>query len=397
MEQKKGFLRGALCGALVMLLAVGIVTTGCNVVTGKIRKQDVVNSETEEKLGAIRQLIDKYYLRGDELKEKDLETYLLKGYVGGLKDPYSVYYNKKETEELFEMTSGEYSGVGAVMSQNRETGIITLNNVYKDSPASEAGLKDGDILYKVDGKDVTGQDLSKVVTKIKGEEGTKVTLTVLRGEEQEEVETTATRRKIEAQTVEYEMKEDGIGYLRISEFDNVTLGQFQNALSDLQNLGMKGLVVDLRSNPGGSLKTVCEMLDAILPKGTIVYTKDKNGKKEVASSDEEHKLELPMTVLVDGMSASASEIFAGAVQDYGTATIVGTKTYGKGVVQQLFRLEDDTCLKLTISEYFTPKGRNIDGKGITPDVEVKYEYDENNPDADNQLDKAMEVMREKIK
>lgn len=397
MEHKKGFIRGALCGALVMLLAVGAVTTGCNFLTANVGRQKIVDDTTEEKLGAIRQLIDRYYLRGDELKEKDLETYLLKGYVSGLKDPYSVYYNKKETEELFEMTTGEYSGVGAVMSQNVETGIITINNVYKDSPASEAGLKEGDILYKVDGKEIAGQDLSKVVGKIKGKEGTKVTLTVLRGEEQKEVEMTATRRKIEAQTVEYEMKEDGIGYLRITEFDNVTLEQFNSALEDLKSQGMKGLVVDLRSNPGGSLKTVCGILDAILPEGTVVYTKDKNGKKETFTSDEEHKLELPMTVLVDSMSASASEIFAGAVKDYGTATLVGTTTYGKGVVQQLFQLKDGTCLKLTISEYFTPKGRNIDGKGITPDVEVKYEYDKNNPDADNQLDKAMEVMREKIK
>lgn len=197
MEHKKGFIRGALCGALVMLLAVGAVTTGCNFLTANVGRQKIVDDTTEEKLGAIRQLIDRYYLRGDELKEKDAETYLLKGYVSGLNDPYSVYYNKKETEELFEMTTGEYSGVGAVMSQNVETGIITINNVYKDSPASEAGLKEGDILYKVDGKEIAGQDLSKVVGKIKGKEGTKVTLTVLRGEEQKEVEMTATRRKIE--------------------------------------------------------------------------------------------------------------------------------------------------------------------------------------------------------
>lgn len=389
MEQKKGFLRGALCGALVMLLAVG--TAGC------IREQRIAVGGTERKKEEIKALIDRYYLHEGKYQEEDLESAMLKGYVSGLDDPYTVYYDEKETKELLEMTQGEYSGIGAVMSQNIETGLITLNNIYKDSPAEEAGLKEGDILYKVDGKEINGQNLSEVVRTVRGEEGTLVALTVLRGDEKEEVDMTAKRSKIVAQTIEYEMKEDKIGYLRITEFDNVTLEQFEKALADLKSQGMKGLIVDLRSNPGGNLRTVCEILDMILPEGTIVYTKDKNGKKETITSDEERKLELPMTVLVDGRSASAAEIFAGAVQDYGVGTLVGTNTYGKGVVQQLFNLKDGTCLKLTISEYFTPKGRNIDGKGIAPDVEVKYRYDEKQPDADNQLDKAMEVMREKLK
>lgn len=393
MEQKKGFFKGALFGALIMLIAVGAVMAGCNFLS----RQDVIDESTEGKLGEIKGLIDRYYLHDDEVDEKDLESYLLKGYVSGLQDPYSVYYNQEETKELFETTAGEYSGIGAAMTQDIETGVITIVNVYKKSPAEEAGLKADDILYKVNGEDVTGQDLSKVVGKIKGEEGTKVTLTLLRGKANKEIEATATRRKVEAQTVEYEMKDEQIGYLRITEFDTVTLRQFEKALTDLKSKGMKGLIVDLRSNPGGNLSTVCDMLDMILPKGTIVYTKNKDGKKETAVSDEEHKMELPMTILVDGRSASASEIFAGAIQDYGVGTLVGTTTYGKGVVQQLFEMRDGTCLKLTIAEYFTPKGRNINGKGIVPDVEVKYEYDENNPDADNQLDKAIEVMREKLK
>lgn len=193
------------------------------------------------------------------------------------------------------------------------------------------------------------------------------------------------------------MKKGKIGYMRITEFDDVTTKQFEQALEELQAQGMKGLTVDLRSNPGGSLKTVCEILDRILPKGTIVYTEDKNGKRETYTSDDKRQLRIPMTVLVDGRSASASEIFAGAVQDYGAATLVGTKTYGKGVVQQIFDLRDGTALKLTISEYFTPKGRSINGKGIAPDVEVKYEPDEKNPEADNQLDKALEILRGKLK
>lgn len=395
MKQKKGFIKGALFGALVMLIAAGMIATGCDFYNRNFRSEGIIKKDTETKLEAIRELIDEYYLH--EVSEEDLENYLLKGYVSGLKDPYSVYYNQEETKELFETTSGEYSGIGAVMSQNPDTGIITLVNIYKGSPAEEAGLKASDILYKVDGEDISGQDVNKVVTKIKGDEGTEVTLTVIRGEKREEVEVTATRRKLEAQTIEYEMRENHIGYLRVTEFDEVTLNQFDLALEDLKKQGMKGLVIDLRGNPGGSLNTVCKMLDLILPKGTVVYTENKAGKRETATSDEEHKLELPMAVLVNGASASASEIFAGAVQDYGTGTIVGTTTYGKGVVQQLFQMKDGTCVKLTIAEYFTPKGRNINGKGIVPDVEVKYQYDENHPDADNQLDKAVEVVQEKLK
>ena len=210
----------------------------------------------------------------------------------------------------------------------------------------------------------------------------------------EEYTATATRKLVEVHTVEHEMKSDGIGYIRITEFDSVTYDQFASALEDLENQGMTGLVIDLRNNPGGNLDTVCDILDLILPEGTIVSTKDKNGEGEAYTSDEEHKLEIPLSVLTNGNSASASEIFAGAVQDYGVGTLVGTTTFGKGIVQQIFPLTDGTSIKLTISEYFTPKGRNIHGTGIDPDVEVEYEYNKEDPEADNQLEKAIEIVKE---
>lgn len=391
MGDKRGFLKGVLCGTLVTLVVAGaagmyLKNTGYG---------ETIDKKTARKLEQIKDIIDDSYLKGGEIKESDLENFLLKGYVNGLKDPYSVYYNEEETKELYETTEGEYSGIGAVMSQNLETGVITMVNVYEDSPAEKAGFKNNDILYKVNGKDISTEDISKVVNKIKGEEGTEVTITVLR--DGKEYEATATREKLEAHTIEYEMKEDHIGYVRVTEFDMVTYNQFVEAITDLKKQGMKGIIIDLRGNPGGNLSTVCQMLDYILPEGLIVYTEDKDGKREVMTSDEEHKLEMPMTVLVDGRSASASEIFAGAIQDYQLGTLVGTTTYGKGVVQQLFDLKDGTCLKLTIAEYFTPKGRNIHEKGIKPDVEVEYQYDKNNADADNQLDKALEVLKEKMK
>ena len=195
------------------------------------------------------------------------------------------------------------------------------------------------------------------------------------------------------QTVVHEMKEDHIGYIRVTEFDSVTYSQYEEALRDLENRGMEKLVVDLRSNPGGNLDIVCDMLDLMLPEGLCVYMEDKNGKRTEFTSDEEHQFTKPLVVLMNGYSASASEIYAGAVQDYGIGRIVGTQSYGKGVVQQVFDLKDNTSVKLTIAKYYTPNGRSIDGEGITPDVEVEYQPDENNPDADNQLDKALEVLR----
>ena len=378
MKDKKSFVKGALFGALAMLLIAGLVSCGLKLGDSS---REAVTSETEEKIAELKKLIDKNYLH--DVDEEELQEGIYKGYISGLDDPYSVYYDEEETKSFYETTEGEYDGIGAVLSQNMDTGIITLVQIYDDSPAMKAGLQDEDILYKVDKEEVTGEDLTEVVSHIKGEKGTTVDITVLRGEENEEVTVTVTRDTIQAQTVEYRMLEDNLGYIAVSEFDSVTYDQYQQALEDLQNQGMQGLIVDLRNNPGGNLSTVCDMLDLMLPEGLIVYTEDKDGNRQEMTSDDEHQFNLPMTVLMNGNSASASEIYAGAIQDYGLGKIVGTQSYGKGVVQQIFDLKDGTCVKLTIAEYFTPNGRNINGEGITPDVEVEYEKDENNPDADN--------------
>lgn len=391
MKDKKSFVKGALFGALAMLLIAGLVSCGLKLGDSS---REAVTSETEEKIAELKKLIDKNYLH--DVDEEELQEGIYKGYISGLDDPYSVYYDEEETKSFYETTEGEYDGIGAVLSQNMDTGIITLVQIYDDSPAMKAGLQDEDILYKVDKEEVTGEDLTEVVSHIKGEKGTTVDITVLRGEENEEVTVTVTRDTIQAQTVEYRMLEDNLGYIAVSEFDSVTYDQYQQALEDLQNQGMQGLIVDLRNNPGGNLSTVCDMLDLMLPEGLIVYTEDKDGNRQEMTSDDEHQFNLPMTVLMNGNSASASEIYAGAIQDYGLGKIVGTQSYGKGVVQQIFDLKDGTCVKLTIAEYYTPNGRNINGEGITPDVEVEYEKDENNPDADNQLEKAMEILKSEL-
>ena len=372
------FLKGALAGALIVLLAAGLASCG------------LLKSEESRKMELLESLIDRYYI--GEADAEALTEGVYKGYIEGLGDPYSAYYDEEETARMAESLSGEFGGVGALMSQDRETGVITVLQVYEDSPAQKAGMQDGDVLYKVDGEDVSGRELTEVVNLVKGEKGTDVTLTLLRGDAGDEIELTVTRDTIEDQTVTYEMKEAGVGYIRVAEFDTVTYEQYKEALEDLEAQGMEKLVIDLRSNPGGNLETVCDMLDLMLPEGLIVYTEDKDGRREEYTSDAEHQFDKPLAVLVDGYSASASEIFAGAIQDYGLGQIVGTRSYGKGVVQSIFDLKDGTSVKLTIAEYFTPKGRSIDGEGITPDVEVEYVYDEADPQADNQLEKALEVL-----
>lgn len=398
MKEQKGFIRGALTGALTVLLIVSVAACsfggGKSKSSGKSEDGQVLNEDVQTKMELLNQLIDSYYI--GEKDSTDLTEGLYKGYIDGLNDPYSVYYDEEETKALEESTSGEYSGIGAVLTEDADTGVITILQVYEGSPAEEAGLKDNDTLYKVGEEEVTGVDLNEVVGKIKGDEGTTVDLTVLRGDDSEEITVTATRRKIEAVTVTHEMKEDHIGYIRITEFDSVTNDQYQEALKDLEDQGMEGLVVDLRSNPGGNLDTVVDILDQMLPKCTVVSMKDKDGKETKYTSDEEHQFNKPLAVLVNGYSASASEIYAGAIQDCDAGEIVGTQTYGKGVVQQIFDLKDGTSVKLTIAEYFTAGGRSINGKGITPDVEVEYQKDESNPDADNQLEKALEEVKNQL-
>ena len=396
-KKKKGYGAGIVTGILATVLVSLLLLVGFRVITntaGSYASGKVTEKEVSKKLNKLNALIDKYYLYEDEIDTDKLAEGIYFGYTSALGDKYTVYYDEDETKALMESTSGTFSGVGATLTKDADTGYATIVNVYEDSPAEKAGLKAGDILEKIDDHEVGDEQLDTVVSWIKGEKGTEVKITVLR--DGEELELTATRDTIEVKTVSYEMKENQIGYIRVSEFDTVTYDQFKEALDDLENQGMQGLIVDLRNNPGGSLDTVTNMLRLLLPEGTIVSTKDKNGKKDEITCDGTHEFKKPMAVLVNQYSASASEIFSGAVQDYGTAKIVGVTTYGKGVVQQLMDLGDVTCLKVTIAEYYTPNGRSINGKGVEPDVEVEYQYDEENPKADNQLDQALSTVQEEI-
>lgn len=398
-RKKGGFWKGFFCATLLFMLITAICfgvvlfvktrvifTNSSNLVTQ--------NSAVQTKLAKLESYIRGYYI--DEIDDEQLEDYLYYGLVAGLGDPYAAYYNEEETQSMLDSSSGNYCGIGAVFSQNLVTGIITVSRVYEGCPSYEAGILPEDILYMVEGEDVTGQDLTNVVTKIKGEEGTEVTISMLRGEEV--LDFTMKRQMIEVPTIEHEMLDNQVGYILITEFDGVTSEQFSIALKDLQANGMKSLVIDLRNNGGGSLDAVCEIADELLPEGLIVYTEYSDGERVDRNSDAEWA-DVPMAVLINGASASASEILSGALQDHGVATIVGTQSYGKGIVQSVLDLQDGTALKLTSAKYYTPKGNNIHGVGITPDVEIDLPEELKTEvtlslEEDVQLQKAIEVLQQ---
>lgn len=387
-KNHRSFIKGALIGALSMLILAAIV--GIVAVVQIFGGGSVINTTTMQEIEVIQSYVEDRYLY--DVDSDAIQDGILAGYLDALDDPYTAYYNEQETADLLESTTGEYSGIGATMLQDTSTGIITILNVFMDSPAEKSGVEDGDILYKVNGIEVTGEDVSVVVLDIKGEAGTTVEITVLRGEDYEEFTYVITRENIEYQSVSYEMMEEQVGYILIEEFDDLTLGQFEEAFQELEEQGMESLIVDLRSNPGGNLSTVCDILDLLLPEGLIVYTEDKDGNRDEYYSSGDDEFALPMVVLVNEYSASASEIFASAIQDYGIGEIVGMTTYGKGVVQQLISLGDGTMIKLTTSEYYSPLGNQIHGVGVIPDVEVEYDYTD--LETDEQLDMALEVIKE---
>ena len=352
--------------------------------------ESVANEKTTEKLGVLENTIKQYFWQ--DVDESTLEEGVYKGLLESLDDPYSVYYTHDELVQLQQQTEGIYYGIGAYISQDNEMGYVRVSKIIKNTPAEASGLQQDDYIYKVDGEDMQGKDSSYVVSKIKGEAGTKVTITVVREGATDPIDIEVERQKIESPTVEYQMLDNDMAYIQITEFDLVTTEQFEEAYKQAQADEMKGLILDLRSNPGGNLSTVCDIARMILPKGLIVYTEDKYGKREEYTCDGANQIKVPLVVLTNGYSASASEILACAVKDYGIGTLVGTTTYGKGIVQKVINLSDGSAVKLTVSNYFTPNGNNIHKIGIDPDVEVEFDAEQYKNGVDNQLEKAKEVL-----
>lgn len=375
-------------------LSSGILKVGIN---GEIYVQAVdvddsngIGSAIEHKLNTLDSLLDNFYF--EDVDRQKATDEIFKAYIKAYGDKYTVYYTPEEYASLMESTVGKFYGIGA-MCQKNEDGTIQIVQPYEDAPAYKAGLRAGDAITKIDGTDITDMELSAATALIKGEKGTSVTLDILRNGQPMTFQ--VARDEVKVQTVQHEMLADGIGYLAISQFDDVTVEQFHSALSDLKANGMQGLIIDVRSNPGGVLNSVVTILDEILPKGLIVYTKDKDGNERRYEGKDNSELKVPYAVLVNGSSASASEIFAGAVQDYGKGVIIGTKTFGKGIVQTVQPLSDGSAVKYTISKYFTPKGQDIHGKGVTPDQIVELPQGENA--ADTQMEAAISYLKDKLK
>ena len=434
----KGVLVGALVTAFAGLIIVG-VATGISVIgrsvidnqqtqivessgTAQPAKQELDMDVVQNKLNTLQQIVNNYYLFDEDMDQ--VEAGIYKGMLSGLDDPYTVYYTPEEYTTMTEETKGTYCGIGVQVSQNIESGIVTVIRVFPNTPAKEAGMEKGDILYKVEDVEAATEELDMLVKQyIRGEEGTFVNLTMLRGGE--EVPMRVERRNVEVGTVEHQLLEDKTGYVMVTQFDVVTGDQFKAAVDDLKAQGMERLVIDLRDNPGGVVDPCVEMAAYILPEdqfdGTILSMATKKGKSERYYCEDgeirhevydgkqtdsrypkkdDSELDLPIAVLMNGQSASAAEVFAGALRDYGKAVLVGTNSYGKGIVQSLLPLADGSAVKITTAHYYTPDGFDLHKKGLKPDVEVELELDEDLKgqydvplDRDNQVQKAIEVLK----
>ena len=394
---------------LVCLMAFAVLS--CSVPDDENKLTDITNAPSgtvttldkdiyNVKLEMIRGVLEKYYM-GDIDYGKATEG-LYSGFINSLGDPYTVYFTAEAYKKFSETTDGNYAGVGSIVTTNAE-GYAEFVKPFKDGPAYNAGILPGDLIMEIDGESVTGQDLDTVVSKVRGPAGTSVTIKIYRKTTKEYLDITVVRGNIQTPTVEYKMLADSIGYIAVTEFDKVTESQFNSAVDDLTNQGMKALIVDLRDNPGGMLTTVVSMLSRILPKNELlIYMEDKVGNREEHFSNSNKTVDVPMAVMINGNSASASEVFAGCLQDYGKAKLVGTKSFGKGIVQSLIPLGDGSAIKVTTSKYFSPKGRNIHGVGFEPDIKVELDPELKGkasvePEEDNQVQAAVDYLKTQIK
>lgn len=404
-----GIVIGAFSMLLIAGLAIGVacVLTNTQIVFANRGTSDsivqtttsVLNEDVISKINELSAYAKVYYYNDMDLEE--IRDSMYKGMVEGLNDKYSVYYNAEDYAELMISTTGQYYGIGAGLTQNLETMVVSVTKVYAGTPSATAGLKNDDIIITVDGVEGTSMEVSELVKLIRGEAGTTVHLEIYRPGTDEYLEFDVERADITLPSVDYEMLENGIGYILIESFETDTAHQFKTAVEELTAQGMQAMILDVRYNPGGMVTSVAEIADAILPEGLIVYIEDKAGNRQEYTSSGDTYLDIPIVLLINEDSASASEILAGAIKDYAYGTLIGTTTFGKGIVQTIFTLEDGDAIKLTTAKYFTPNGKCIHEVGIEPDIELEYEY--LNPEGteyerqyDNQILKAIEVLNGKI-
>lgn len=400
--KKWSIILAAICGAvfgIALTVIAGYICLGSSFKVSDSSSDEVLESlqsgdTSGSKLSTLISLIENYYYQ--DVDSQVLVDGIYSGLVDSLGDPYSEYYTAEEYEDLMEVLTGNYAGIGALLQKDAETGEVSITKVYSGTPAEKAGLTEGDKIVSADGYLATDEDLDIFVQHIRGEEGTDVELLIER--DGEELTVTCTRASIVTPTVEYQMLDSDVGYIAVSQFTDGTYDDFVAAYEDLESQGMTSVIFDMRNNGGGLLDSVVDILDYLLPKGTVVYTMDKYGTREDYTSDDAHFKNIPITVLVNGNTASAAEIFTGAIRDFNYGTIIGTQTFGKGIVQSTIPLSDGSAVKLTTQTYYTPSGECIHGTGITPDIELEYEFlgtegDTYSVDLDNQIQRALEELK----
>lgn len=414
-EKKSSFWGGLLLGVLISgtILTIAFTVTfysnqnkyrdliddlSSNVSTkGTVEENELISKEFVKKADSLYSQINANFYFEDDIDSEKMQDYMYRAIVDSLGDRYAQYYSPEEYKALFEESEGIYFGIGSYVTLDAETGYPMLSGVFEGSPAKEAGLRDGDIIAEVEGVNYYGESLDFWVSKIKGPENTTVNLTIAREDEPDFIYVTVTRAKIESPTVKYKMYEDGIGYLQITEFDDITVPQFMDAYAALENDGMTSMILDLRSNGGGNLDSVLMIADYFVPDGIIAYTLDRDGNRFDYNGGDSHEINIPMVVLTNGYTASASELLTGALKAYDKAVSIGTNTFGKGIVQGLYDLGDGSGVKLTIERYYTPDDICIHEVGIAPDIELEFDgeayYAEES--FDNQLERAKEYLLEK--
>ena len=376
------FIAGFIAGiALVLIIYFAV-----------FRFSNSLSMETQKKIGTLEATIDRYFM-GEREAEAEADG-VYKGIVSSLGDKYAQYYTKEELTRSREDSAGEFSGIGCTIALDEEYGICYIASVMEGYSAEQAGIREGDYFLEVDGEDATGWNAAEVASHVKGETGTTVELTMLR--DSEEMNFTVKRVKVESQTVDSRMEDEEkkIGYIRITEFDTITVSQFKEAKENLEKEGMKALILDLRSNPGGLVDSCADIGSQMLPKGIIAYSETKDGRRFEWSSDGRNEIDIPVVILVNQNTASAAEILTGAMKDYKKATVLGTKTYGKGIIQNTYGLGDGTAVEFTVGQYYLPNDETIHEIGIEPDIELELDAEAYLKDGtDNQLEAALKELK----
>ncbi len=396
MKDKRNFFAGVFIGIVIVIL----FNSALNGVDAAYVRVGSKQLDMKQKVDEIYSILDSYYV--EKFDRKELEESMYGGLVSGIGDPYTTYMDKNTLDKFMLQTEGTYAGIGVVVTTDPRDNTVLVISPYEDYPGAKAGILPGDKFIKINGSDILGNNLDEAVSLIKGKPGTSVKITVFRESERRTFDVDVVREQINIPTVSHKMLENDIGYLRITSFERVTTDQFKEAYADLNKKKMKGLVLDLRNNPGGLLDVVTTITDMLVPKGYILYTEDKNGKKQYTYSND-LRINIPLAILVNGNSASASEVLSGAVKDMNVGVLVGEKTFGKGLVQNLYPISDGSALKVTIAKYYTPSGVCINGEGITPDYvvemsnELTVKISSLTMDEDVQLQKAVSVIKDKIK